>query len=95
MKSMGIPATTAILATVIEFFGGLLLLAGFLVPVVSVFVALEFASIIGMKKSKMKARYITMTADKPNYEIDAFYLVVALVLVVLGGGALSIDSVLF
>ena len=95
MKSMGIPASTAILATVIEFFGGLLLVVGLIVPVVAVFVAIQFTSIIGMKSFKMKAPYISMEANKPTYEVDALYLVLALVLVVLGAGVLSIDSILF
>lgn len=95
MKSMGIPTSAAVFATVIEFFGGLLLIIGLIVPIVAAFVAIQFASIIGMKASKMKAPYISMEANKPTYEIDAFYLVLALVMVVLGAGALSLDSLLF
>jgi putative oxidoreductase len=95
MKSMGIPASTAVLATIIEFFGGVFLVIGLIVPVVAALVAIQFASIIGMKASKMKAPYISMEPNKPTYEVDAFYLVLALVLVVLGAGALSVDSVLF
>ena len=95
MKSMGIPTTTAVFATIIEFFGGLLLIIGLIVPIVGALVAIQFASIIGMKASKMKAPYISMEPNKPTYEIDAFYLVLALVLVVLGAGVLSVDSVLF
>jgi len=95
MKSMGVPATTAVFATIIEFFGGLLLVIGLIVPIVAALAAIQFALIIGMKASKMKAPYISMEAGKPSYEIDAFYLVLAVVLLVLGAGVLSIDSVLF
>jgi putative oxidoreductase len=95
MKSMGIPASTAVLATVVEFFGGLLLVVGLIVPVVASLVAIQFASIIGMKASRMNARYVSLEAGKPTYEIDALYLVLALALVVLGAGALSFDSVIF
>jgi putative oxidoreductase len=95
MKSMGIPPSAAVFATIMEFFGGLLLVFGLAVPIVAVFVAIEFASIIGMKTSKMKAPFISVEANKPTYEIDAFYLVLAVVLVVLGAGAVSVDSVLF
>jgi putative oxidoreductase len=95
MKSMGIPAGAAILATVIEFFGGLLLVVGLIVPVVAAIVAIQFASIVGMKTSKMKAHFISMEQGKPTYEIDAFYLALAAVLVVLGAGVFSLDSVLF
>jgi len=95
MKSMGIPATMAVFATIIEFFGGLLLVIGLIVPVVAAFVAVQFAAIIGMKISKMKAKFISIEPNKPTYEIDAFYLVLALILVVLGAGVLSVDSILF
>jgi len=95
MKSMGVPAVTAVFATIIEFFGGLLLVVGLIVPIVAAFAAIQFASIMGMKASKMKAPFISMMTGKPSYEIDAFYMVLAIVLVVLGAGALSMDSVLF
>jgi putative oxidoreductase len=94
MKSMGIPAFTAVAATIIEFFGGILLIIGLIVPVVSAFAALEFAAIIIMKMSKMHARYVSFEQGKPTYEIDVFYLVLALVLFVLGAGALSLDNLL-
>ena len=94
MKSMAVPGVMAILATIIEFFGGLLLLVGFLVPVVAAFVALQFAGIIAMKKTKMGASYISFVQGKATYEIDAFYLMLAAALVVLGAGIASVDSIL-
>jgi putative oxidoreductase len=94
VKSMGIPAFTAVAATIIEFFGGIFLVIGLMVPVVSAFAALEFAAIIIMKMSKMHARYVSFEQGKPTFEIDAFYLVLALALFVLGAGAFSLDSVL-
>lgn len=94
MKSMGIPGTTAVLATVIEFFGGILLILGLLVPVVAAFVAIEFVSIIAMKKTKMSAKYVVFEPGKASYEIDVFYLAVAITLFLLGAGALSVDSML-
>jgi len=95
MRSMGIPAGAAVFAMVIEFVGGLFLVVGLIVPVIAALAAMQFASIIGMKASKTKAPFISMEPGKPTYEIDAFYLILALVLVVLGAGVLSLDSVLF
>jgi putative oxidoreductase len=95
MNSMGIPAITAVFATIIEFFGGILLVVGLIVPVVAAFAALQFAAIIVVKASKMKASYIPKEQGKPGTEIDWLYLVLSLVLIVLGAGALSIDSLLF
>ncbi len=94
VKSMGIPAFTAVAATIIEFFGGIFLIVGLIVPVVSALVALEFAAIIAMKRSKMHAKYVSFDQGKPTYEIDAFYLVLALVLFVLGAGAFSLDKLI-
>ena len=95
MSSMGIPAITAVFATIIEFFGGILLVVGLIVPVVAAFAALQFGAIIVVKASKMKASYIPKEQGKPGTEIDWLYLVLSLVLIVLGAGALSIDSLLF
>ncbi len=95
MASIGVPAGTAVLVTIIEFFGGILLVIGLIVPVVGIFAALQFASIIAVKISKMKARYISLEPGKPSFEIDAFYLVLAIALVVLGAGALSLDGLIF
>ncbi len=58
VKSMGIPAVAA---TIVEFFGGIFLMLGLIVPVVSAFAAVEFAAIIAMKRSKMHARYISLS----------------------------------
>ena len=45
-----------------------------------------------MKKRKMQADYIS--TGKPSYEVDALYLALALVLVFLGAGVLSLDGAL-
>ncbi|MDA4112941.1 MAG: DoxX family protein [Thaumarchaeota archaeon] len=92
MKSMSVPGGAAVAAAILEFFGGLFLIAGFIVPIVALFFAIEFAAIIVMKKRKMNAVYIS--PGKPNYEIDATYLFLSLVMLVLGAGAISIDALL-
>lgn len=91
---MGVPEVTAVFATIIEFFGGIFLVLGFLVPIVSGFVMLLFVSIIIVKLVKMKASYVTFSRDKPSFEIDAFYLALAVVLFFLGAGVASLDSFL-
>jgi putative oxidoreductase len=94
MKGMNIPGVMAIFATIIEFFGGILLIVGLLVPVVAALVVIQFASITVMKKSKMGASYVSFEPGKATYEIDAFYLVLAAVLFFIGAGIASVDSVL-
>jgi putative oxidoreductase len=94
MKSMGIPPMTADLATVLEVLGGVFLIIGLLTPLVGFFFVLEFGSIILMKKSKMHATFTSMEQGKPTYELDALYLLLALVFLVLGAGPFSLDGLL-
>lgn len=92
MKSMGIPGSTAILAGILEFFGGLFLVIGLIVPIVAILLAIQFASITFMKKRKMKASYVA--TGKPSYETDVLYLLFSIILIVLGAGVLSIDGLI-
>jgi putative oxidoreductase len=88
-KSLGVPAVLTYLAIILEFFGGLSLITGFIVPIVSFFIALEMIGAGILKKSKMKGQYIGGTV---SYELDITYLLLAIALIFLGAGALSIDS---
>jgi hypothetical protein len=78
----GRPGGAVVGAAILEFFGGFFLIAGFIVPIVALFFAIQFAAIIVMKKRKMKSVHIS--PGKPNYEIDATYLSLSLVLLVPG-----------
>ncbi|HEV2138046.1 MAG TPA: DoxX family protein [Nitrososphaerales archaeon] len=94
LKSMGIPQLAADLVTVLEFLGGVFLILGLLTPLVGLFFVVQFGSIIWMKKSKMHASFVSTEQGKPTYEIDAVYLLLALVFLVLGAGSFSLDSLL-
>jgi putative oxidoreductase len=94
MKGMGIPPITADMVTVLEFVGGIFLILGFLTPLVGLFFVIQFGSIIWMKKSKMHASFIRTEQGRPTYEIDAVYLLLALVFLVLGAGPYSLDGIL-
>ena len=89
-KSMGVPTVATYLAIILEFFGGLSLIIGFLVPLVGFCIVLEMAGAIVLKKTKMKAAYI----GQNSYEIDVTYLMLAIALIVLGAGVISVDSLL-
>ena len=89
-KSLGVPVVATYLAIILEFFGGLSLIIGFIVPVVGFFIALEMITVIFLKKTKMKAPYM----GQNSFEIDITYLMLAIVLIVVGAGAISLDSVL-
>jgi putative oxidoreductase len=88
-KSMGVPAVLTYAAIILEFFGGLSLIIGFIVPIVSLFIALEMIGASILKKTKMKGQYIGGTV---SYELDVVYLLLAIALIVLGAGAFSVDS---
>jgi uncharacterized membrane protein YphA (DoxX/SURF4 family) len=92
VKNLGIPAAAVFLGMVIEFFGGLFLVIGFIVPVVGAILAIYFANIVAIKKTKQNAVYVGY--GKPNFELEVFFVMAALVLVFLGAGALSLDGLL-
>jgi putative oxidoreductase len=89
-KSLGVPVVATYLAIILEFFGGLSLIIGFIVPIVGFFIALEMITVIFLKKTKMKAPYM----GQNSFEIDITYLMLAIVLIVVGAGAMSLDSFL-
>lgn len=92
MAGLGVPAGATYAATALELVGGIALIVGLLVPVVgTLFVVFMVANSI-LKKRKMHADYIAM--GKPSYEVDVLYLALALVLVFLGAGVLSLDGTL-
>jgi putative oxidoreductase len=92
MKGLGVPAGATYAATALELAGGIALILGLLVPIVGLFFVVFMVANSIMKKSKMHADYIAQ--GKPSYEIDVLYLVLALVLVFLGAGVLSLDGAL-
>ncbi|MEM0117673.1 MAG: DoxX family protein [Conexivisphaerales archaeon] len=90
-KSIGTVSTMVNMAALLEFVGGIFMIAGFLVPIISLFYAIFFLSIIVMKKSRVKSKYI----DASNsYETDALYLLIAILLIFLGAGQFSLDSLI-
>jgi uncharacterized membrane protein YphA (DoxX/SURF4 family) len=79
---------------VLEFFGGIFLLVGLLVPLVAAFFAIQMLAIIALKKSKMHAGFINAPPGAPTYEVDVLYLLLVIALVVLGAGTVSLESLL-
>src|ERR1700752_1091488 len=92
MKGLGVPAGATYAATALELVGGVALILGLLVPVVGLLIVVFMVANSIMKKRKMNADYIS--TGKPSYEVDALYLALALVLVFLGAGVLSLDGAL-
>lgn len=93
-KQLGIPVGATYTATVLEFFGGLFLIIGLLVPIIGLFFAIFMIANVVMKKTRMNAAYIATATGRASYEIDITYLILSIILIVLGAGALSVDSVI-
>jgi putative oxidoreductase len=91
-QTLGIPIKATYIATILEFFGGFLLIIGLIVPIIALFFAILMIAIIIMKKTKMKAAYINPNGI--SYEIDITYLIISIILVVIGSGILSVDSLI-
>ena len=92
MKGLGVPAGATYAATALELGGGIALILGLLVPIVGLFFVLFMVSASVMKKRRMHADYISV--GKPSYEVDVLYVALALALVFLGAGVLSLDGAL-
>jgi putative oxidoreductase len=74
----------AIVVSVVEFVGGIFLIAGFLTQIVSAIIAIQFVVIIiAMKRGKGLV---------DGYEFDLLILAAALALLVLGGGHYGLDN---
>lgn len=93
IATMGVPPLAATFVTILEFFGGLFLIVGLLVPLVAGLFVVQFVGIITMKASKMNAAFMG-AGGKPSYEIDFTYLLLSLAILLLGAGAFSLDSAL-
>jgi uncharacterized membrane protein YphA (DoxX/SURF4 family) len=99
MKKLGVPAIATYLTTVLQFFGGLFLIAGLIVPVVAFFFGVSMVADTIFKRIKLKAPYLHEGSPmalraSPTFEVDILYLLLSIVMIVLGGGFLSLDNVL-
>ena len=84
-QTLGIPVGATYTAAVLEFFGGLFLIIGLIVPIIRLFFALFMIANVIMKKRRMNAACIA--PGRVSYEIDITYLILSIILIVLGAGA--------
>ena len=78
----------AVLFTLLEVFGGLALILGFLTQIVAVLFVLEMIATTIFSKMKLKRNFMS------GYELDVAYAAFALVLALLGPGVWSLDHLL-
>jgi putative oxidoreductase len=91
-QALGIPIKVTYISSILEFFGGIFLIIGLIVPVVALLFAIYMISIVFMKRKKMKAAYISPQGT--SYELDITYIIISIALFALGAGAFSIDSLI-
>jgi putative oxidoreductase len=93
---LGIPAPLAYLAIAAEFFGGLGLIVGFLARVAALGIAITM--LVAMAEVHWKfGFFINWFGDKPGHGVEYHLLAVALALVIIvhGAGAFSLDLILY
>ncbi len=86
MKGAGLPPGLTFAVGLLEFFGGLALLVGFLTPVAAGLLALEMVGTTVMVRTKFHKPFVG------GYELDLIFFASALTLLLIGAGALSIDA---
>lgn len=87
VKGTGFPggAAFAFLFTLLEFFGGIALVVGFLTQVVAALFALEMVATSFFARTKLKKKFVG------GWELDVLYLVLAVTVGLLGAGPWSLD----
>jgi putative oxidoreductase len=90
VKGTGFPRgeTFALLFTLLEFFGGIALIIGFLTQIVAALFVLEMIATAIFSKTKLNKKFVL------GFELDIGYATLALVLVLIGPGAYSVDRLL-
>ncbi len=88
------PGFLQALAAIAEFFGGVALILGLLTPIAALGIALVMLAGIGMAHLPAGHPFIG-APGQPSYESATGYLAVALLLIITGPGALSLDWLLF
>ena len=104
LQTIGIPAPglAAWMTALVEFFGGLAVMAGAFIPIVSIPLAVVmlvalFTIHLPFGFSSIKLMGITESGPQfgtPGYEVNLLYLAGLLTLVLGGAGPLSIDNML-
>jgi len=94
LRNIGIPTPLffAYAIGIVEFFGGILLIAGLLTRAVALAAAVDM--FVAIVKVKLKTGLMSRVMDGGwvgGYELDLALLIMALVLVVLGAGVFSLD----
>ena len=89
VRGTGFPggAAFALLFSLLEFFGGLALIAGVLTQPVAVLFALEMVATTIFSKTRLGKKFVG------GWELDVLYLILAVTVALLGPGPWSVDGI--
>ncbi|HET6863409.1 MAG TPA: DoxX family protein [Pyrinomonadaceae bacterium] len=90
-----VPSLLQALAALTEFGGGIALILGLLTPLVSLALVVQMVVALAMVHLPAGQHFIATQAGEPSFEIPVIYLAIALALIALGPGKLSVDWLLF
>jgi putative oxidoreductase len=90
-----VPAVFQALAALAEFGGGLCWVLGLFTPVASILILGTMAVALGMVHLPQGHPFVSSTPGGPSFEPALGYLAIALALLLVGPGALSLDALLF
>lgn len=91
VSSLGLPAWLGYVSSFTEFFGGLLILAGFFTGAAAFAVCLDLGVALAMVHWR---NGMIGSGDHPGYEFPLALATLAFALIFFGGGPISIDHVL-
>jgi putative oxidoreductase len=104
MKGMGVPRIGFESAALLETFGGLLLILGLLTRLMSIFFVIEMIGTTALYLTKLAKAPMPMGMLEQQFkqtrgylkgwELDSIVAAAAVALMVLGGGAISLDALL-
>jgi len=88
LKGIGLPASLFLFAGIVEFLGGIALLAGILTQIVAMLFTFWMIILTWLATTKIKKKYMG------GWELDLTLLLASLALALVGAGAYSLDALL-
>lgn len=91
-QDAGVPAGAIYTQAFLQLGGGIFLIIGLIVPIISLFFAIFMISVAFVRR-KQKFTYLQGRTGH-SYEINVLYFLLSITLIVIGAGAFSIDQLI-